>query len=204
LPVLIGAVRIQRIQRGADSEVLVDVCEVQAAPDHDDLGAVEKLGDFLGERVIRLIDKPPRLSLLEYLYFAGDDRFGALGVSTSEESYRPRTTNSLPRLPDVAAVHDLVESYRAALGTTDFTLKYETLVSSQEAETRRLLDYLGLPFDEACLRFHESRRYAPTPSYAQVTQKMNDKSVDRHARYARHLLPFQSQMARILAAGGYG
>jgi tetratricopeptide (TPR) repeat protein len=104
----------------------------------------------------------------------------------------------------LAAVHDLVESYRVALGMADFTLKYETLVSSQEAETRRLLDYLGLPFDEACLRFHESRRYAPTPSYAQVAQKMNDKSVDRHARYARHLLPFQSQMARILAAGGYG
>ena len=39
--------------------------------------------DRWGERVIRFIDKPARLSLLEYLYFAGDDRFGALGVSTS-------------------------------------------------------------------------------------------------------------------------
>jgi serine/threonine-protein kinase HipA len=36
-----------------------------------------------GERVIRLIDRPTRLSTLDYLYFAGDDRFGALGVSTS-------------------------------------------------------------------------------------------------------------------------
>ena len=41
--------------------------------------------DRWGERVIRFIDKPPRLSLLEYLYYAGDDRFGALGVSTSAE-----------------------------------------------------------------------------------------------------------------------
>jgi len=104
----------------------------------------------------------------------------------------------------LSAVHDLVEHYRAALGTADFTLKYETLVSNQEAQTRRLLDYLGLPFDAACLRFHESRRYAPTPSYAQVTQKMNTQSVDRHARYARHLQPFHAQMARILATGGYG
>ena len=104
----------------------------------------------------------------------------------------------------LAAVHDLVASYRAALGTVDFTLKYESLVSNQEAETRRLLDYLGLPFEEACLRFHESRRYAPTPSYAQVAQKMNDKSVDRHGKYARHLQPFESQMAHILATGGYG
>jgi serine/threonine-protein kinase HipA len=45
--------------------------------------------DRWGERVIRFIDKPPRLSLLEYLYFAGDDRFGALGVSTSAQAYSP-------------------------------------------------------------------------------------------------------------------
>eukprot|EP01034_Spumella_vulgaris_P031695 gene31695-39151_t len=37
--------------------------------------------DQWGERVIRLIERPARLSLLEYLYFAGDDRFGVLGVS---------------------------------------------------------------------------------------------------------------------------
>ena len=39
--------------------------------------------DRWGERVIQFLDKPPRLSLMEYLYFAGDDRFGVLGVSTS-------------------------------------------------------------------------------------------------------------------------
>jgi tetratricopeptide (TPR) repeat protein len=100
----------------------------------------------------------------------------------------------------LAAVFDLVEHYRAQLGFADFTLKYETLVAHQEPETRRLLDYLGLPFDAACLRFHESRRYAPTPSYAQVTEKMNDRSVGRHTRYARHLQPYIPQVARILAA----
>ena len=35
--------------------------------------------DRWGERVIRHIDRPPRLSTLELLYFVGDDRFGALG-----------------------------------------------------------------------------------------------------------------------------
>lgn len=38
--------------------------------------------DRWGEKVIRFIDRPRRLSLMEYLYYAGDDRFGALGVST--------------------------------------------------------------------------------------------------------------------------
>ena len=58
--------------------------------------------DRWGERVIRFIDKPPRLSLLEYLYFAGDERFGALGVSLSASEYQPRRLGPLPTLADSA------------------------------------------------------------------------------------------------------
>jgi serine/threonine-protein kinase HipA len=64
--------------------------------------------DRWGERVIRWIDKPPRLSLLEFLYFAGDDRFGALGVSTSEQEYLPRRVGPLPGLTDADQIHDLI------------------------------------------------------------------------------------------------
>ncbi|HJW24992.1 MAG TPA: HipA domain-containing protein [Rhodocyclaceae bacterium] len=64
--------------------------------------------DRWGERVIRLLDRPPRLSLLEYLYYAGDDRFGALGVSLSAETYVPREIGPLPRLPEIEAVHEVV------------------------------------------------------------------------------------------------
>ncbi|MCM5682244.1 HipA domain-containing protein [Schlegelella sp. S2-27] len=69
--------------------------------------------DRWGERVIRFIDKPPRLSLLEYLYFAGDDRFGALGVSTAADRYLPRTTGPLPTLADTGAIHELVRKVLA-------------------------------------------------------------------------------------------
>jgi len=73
------------------------------------IGAVDDARrDRWGERVIRFIDKPPRLSLLEYLYFAGDDRFGALGVSTSAEEYLPRRLGPLPTLSDADRIHDLV------------------------------------------------------------------------------------------------
>jgi serine/threonine-protein kinase HipA len=64
--------------------------------------------DRWGERVIRFIDKPPRLSLLEYLYFAGDDRFGALGVSTSTREYAPRRLGPLPTLKDADELHELI------------------------------------------------------------------------------------------------
>jgi serine/threonine-protein kinase HipA len=64
--------------------------------------------DRWGERVIRFIDKPARLSLLEYLYFAGDDRFGALGVSTSATEYLPRRLGPLPTLKDADELHELI------------------------------------------------------------------------------------------------
>jgi serine/threonine-protein kinase HipA len=73
------------------------------------VGAVDDARpDRWGERVIRFIEKPARLSLLEYLYFAGDDRFGALGVSTSGDEYRPRRLGPLPTLLDADELHELI------------------------------------------------------------------------------------------------
>lgn len=73
------------------------------------VGAVDDARpDRWGERVIRLLDAPPRLSLLDYLYYAGDDRFGALGVSLSRDSYLPREIGPLPKLADIDAVHEVV------------------------------------------------------------------------------------------------
>jgi serine/threonine-protein kinase HipA len=73
------------------------------------VGAVDDARpDRWGERVIRHIDKPARLSLLEYLYFAGDDRFGALGVSTSAGEYLPRRLGPLPTLGDADQIHELI------------------------------------------------------------------------------------------------
>ena len=69
--------------------------------------------DRWGERVIRLLDRPVRLSLMEYLFLAGDERFGALGVSLSGEAYQGRELGPLPRLPDVGVLHDLVKQVTA-------------------------------------------------------------------------------------------
>jgi serine/threonine-protein kinase HipA len=78
------------------------------------VGAVDDARpDRWGERVIRFIDRPPRLSLLEFLYFAGDDRFGALGVSTSAEKYLPRKLGPLPTLNDAERIQELVRKVQA-------------------------------------------------------------------------------------------
>ena len=62
-----------------------------------------------GERVIRLIERPARLSLLEYLYFAGDDRFGALGVSLLADEYVPATSAAMPTFESLADMHLAVQ-----------------------------------------------------------------------------------------------
>jgi serine/threonine-protein kinase HipA len=64
--------------------------------------------DRWGERVIRFLDKPPRLSVMEFLLFAGDERFGALGVSISPDAYVARRLGPLPQLADVAAIEELL------------------------------------------------------------------------------------------------
>jgi serine/threonine-protein kinase HipA len=65
--------------------------------------------DRWGERIIRAIAPPARLSILEMLLFAGDQRFGALGISVSGERYLPRQVGPLPQLNDLAQLTQAVE-----------------------------------------------------------------------------------------------
>ena len=69
--------------------------------------------DQWGERVIRLIERPARLSLLEYLYFAGDDRFGALGVSLQADAYVPAPTAAMPTFEGLTDMHQAVQRVMA-------------------------------------------------------------------------------------------
>ncbi len=103
----------------------------------------------------------------------------------------------------LAATEALLADYERELGFKAHVLQYERFVADQEAETRRLLAYVGLPFEDACLRFHESRRYAPTPSYARVAEKVNDRSIGRWRHFAGQLEPHLATLAPALAAGGY-
>lgn len=74
--------------------------------------------DRWGERIIRQIDRPARLSILEMLLFAGDDRFGALGVSVSAEQYIPRHLGPYPQLNDLAQLSAAVEDVQVQAPVT--------------------------------------------------------------------------------------
>lgn len=103
----------------------------------------------------------------------------------------------------LAAVFNLVEHYDRAVGPAEHVLQYEALIADQAGETRRLLEYLGLRFEDACIRFHENRRYAPTPSYAQVAERLNATAIDRHHHYASQLQSYREQLAPMMRKYGY-
>ena len=88
------------------------------------VGAVDDARpDRWGEKVIRFIDKPKRTSLMELLYYAGDDRFGALGVSTSPTTYLPRKGGPLPRLAQVQELSEVVAKIEAGDALTTLEAK---------------------------------------------------------------------------------
>src|SRR6185503_10870846 len=96
------------------------------------------------------------------------------------------------------AVSDLDEHYARELAAGELELHYERFVADQRDETVRLLGHLRLDLEPACLSFHENPRYAPTPSYAQVAQQLNDRSIGRHRHYAQRLAPFLPQLQPLI------
>jgi len=68
-------------------------------------------------------------------------------------------------------------------------VRYEDLVADQALWTRRILEFLELPWDERCLNFQETRRSVATASYWQVRQKLYASSVGRWRHYEKFIGP---------------
>lgn len=84
-----------------------------------------------------------------------------------------------------------LDHWRTVLGGGWADLKYEDLVSDQEGETRNLIDFLGLPWDEACLKFYENTRPVRTLSNVQVRRPISNQGVGRWKRYEGRLGPLK-------------
>jgi len=70
---------------------------------------------------------------------------------------------------------------------TILDLSYEVMVANHEAESKRLLDYIGLPWDPNCLNFYNNERVVKTASLAQVRKPIYRTSVRRWENFAVHL-----------------
>ena len=82
-------------------------------------------------------------------------------------------------------------------------VRYEDVIDRQEESVRELLAFVGAPYDRRCLDFHENRRYARTASYAQVTEKLYDRSRYRYRDYRDELAPVIPILEPVIRRLGY-
>jgi tetratricopeptide (TPR) repeat protein len=96
-------------------------------------------------------------------------------------------------LKELAHYHNLYEDlmahWRQALPGRFYEVSYEQLTSNQEQESRQLIEYCGLEWQDACLDFYKTDRKVKTASAFQVRQPMHNQSVDLWKRYGDALQP---------------
>ena len=99
----------------------------------------------------------------------------------------------------------LMEHWRQARPLEWLDLDYEELVGDLEGQSRRLIEFLGLEWDPACLSFHLNRRVVRTPSLVQVRQPVYADSVGIWRKYEPYLAPlfeaFERHGVRCLLVG---
>src|ERR1700728_1956796 len=84
----------------------------------------------------------------------------------------------------------LVAHWRSVLpAATLLVVPYAELVADQETWTRKIIEFIGLPWDERCLSFHNTQRTVSTASAWQVRQKIYNSSIGRWRKYEKFIGP---------------
>ena len=102
-----------------------------------------------------------------------------------------------------ALIAQLIAHYRTEMPMRYLPVRYEDIVDDQELSIRRMLSFIGEPFDEACVDFTRNRRYARTASYAQVTEPLYDRSRFRYRAYVQHMAPIVPILRPAIDRLGY-
>jgi predicted Zn-dependent protease len=95
---------------------------------------------------------------------------------------------------------DLLAHVDQALPGRVHRVIYERMVEDTEGEVRRLLEYCGLPFEDACLRFFENERPVRTASSEQVRQPIYREGIDHWRHFEPWLEPLKSALGGVLTA----
>ena len=90
----------------------------------------------------------------------------------------------------------LMDHWKATLSSNIYELQYEMLTANPEVEVRNMLNFLGLPWEEGCLKFNERESTVRTLSRQQVRKPINTGSVGRWRHYQQHLGPIIAVLER--------
>jgi tetratricopeptide (TPR) repeat protein len=91
----------------------------------------------------------------------------------------------------------IMRHWREVLDIPIMDVGYEDLVANQEAISRRMVEFIGLEWNDACLRFHENKRVVLTMSNDQVRRPMYSSSVGRWRKYKKHLGPLKEALGNL-------
>lgn len=88
----------------------------------------------------------------------------------------------------------LMEHWTRVLAMPILEVPYEALTRDQESWTRRMIEFIGLPWDDRCLKFYETERRVHNMNQDLVRQPIYTTSVERWRRYESHLAPLKSAL----------
>ena len=92
----------------------------------------------------------------------------------------------------------LMDFWQEAFPEQILHVQYEDVVNDFEVQVRRILDYCGLPFEEACLSFYKTERAVRTPSSEQVRQPIYRGGIDQWKNFESHLGPLKEALGPVL------
>ena len=125
-------------------------------------------------------------------------------VACSLSMFRQYFNKARPRQAELGRLYreyvELMAHFDSVLPGKIHRVIYEDMVANPDTEVRRLLDYLGLPFEEGCLRFYETRRSVLTPSSEQVRKPISGEAVDHWRNYEPWLGPLIESLGPVLTA----
>jgi tetratricopeptide (TPR) repeat protein len=210
-PLAFGAGELLDVQRVASS-----IPELVGQPSLDAFAAVralepasaqvaakmylDRLEKLAPQSSVRVVDKNPEndqfLGLIAILWPAArvilcrrDPRDVAVSCWRTNLPTTPWSSDWNHLAQVFADEQRLIEHWRNSQPVEWLGLDYESLVGDPEGQSRRLIDFLGLPWNPACLSFHENRRVVRTPSLVQVRQPVYADSVGIWRKYEPYLAP---------------
>ncbi|WP_083256818.1 tetratricopeptide repeat-containing sulfotransferase family protein [Glaciecola punicea] len=90
---------------------------------------------------------------------------------------------------------EIMDHWDKALPGKILRVQYEDVVADLETQVRRILDYCGLPFEQACIDFHSNKRAVRTPSSEQVRQPIYQSGLEQWRNYESHLEPLKKALS---------
>ena len=169
-------------------------------------GKYQTLLRDLSPEAVRIIDKMPenflRIGLIRMLFprarivhCCRDPRDTAISIYTNLFKGNLHWSYDLFNIGAYTGLYQrIMQHWRDNVPGGFHEIRYETLVQDPEEITRKLVDYVGLPWDPACLSYYETDRRVRTSSHDQVRQPIYSSSVGRWKHYETFLGDFHKGM----------